>query len=89
MHEILVEKSGADSILNDLKSKIESLDKTNPHIQFADSKMDLINQIKQIEEEYYQILKNYIALLADSEVTARNSIDDLLETDRELARKNS
>lgn len=89
MHEILVEKSGADSILNDLKSKIESLDKTNPHIQFADSKMDLINQIKQIEEEYYQILKNYIALLADSEVTARTSIDDLLETDRELARKNS
>lgn len=88
MHEIHVEKSGADSILNDLKSKIESLDKTNPHIQFAESKMDLINKIKQVEEEYYQIIENYIAMLGDSELTARTSIEDLLETDRELARKN-
>lgn len=89
MQEIHIEKSGADSIFNDLKSKIESIDKSNPHVQFVGSKMDLINKITQIEEEYYQILESFIAVLADSEQTARTSIEDLLETDRELARKNS
>ena len=89
MQEIHIEKSGADSIFNDLKSKIGALDTTNPQIQFADSKLDVLNQIKQVEEEYYHILESYIALLAKSELTARTSVDDLLETDQELARKNS
>lgn len=87
MSEIKVIKSEVEDVFKELKNKINALDTSNPQIQFSVSKLDLTDQISQIEEKYYNILEHYKNLLVKIEQDAWASVEELLSTDQEVARR--
>ncbi|MEC1158126.1 YwqI/YxiC family protein [Cytobacillus horneckiae] len=87
MSEIKVVKSEVEAVFKELKSKIDPLDSSNPQICFSESKLDLTEQISNIEQNYYQVIEQYKSLLIKVEQDAWTSIEALFTADLDLARR--
>ncbi|CAH0345445.1 DUF5344 family protein [Bacillus sp. CECT 9360] len=87
MAEIKVVRSEVEDVFNELKSKINALNTSNPQLHFTVSKLDLTDRISQIEQKYYHVIEQYKNLLAEIEQDAWASIEEVLSVDQELARR--
>jgi sugar-specific transcriptional regulator TrmB len=87
MTEIKVHLKEVESSLDELKSKISELNTNHSHPSFPVSSLDFITKIKAIEDLYYQIVTDYKNTLLNIECDVRNSIENLAETDRNIAKK--
>jgi Family of unknown function (DUF5344) len=87
MTEIKVHFKEIESSLDELKSKISELNTNHSLPSFPVSSLDFITKIKAIEDLYYQIITDYKNTLLNIESDVRNSIENLAETDRNIAQK--
>ncbi|KZM53798.1 YwqI/YxiC family protein [Aeribacillus pallidus] len=87
MTEIKVHFKEVESSLDELKQKIIELNTNHSHPSFPVSSLDFITKIKAIEDLYYQIITDYKNTLLNIESDVRKSIENLAETDRNIAQK--
>jgi DNA repair ATPase RecN len=85
MSEIKVAQNEVKSALDDLKGKTEGFDVNNPDIKFQQSRLDMLNEVINIEEKYYKAIETYKKLLLRTENEMRTQINQLIERDKELA----
>jgi DNA repair ATPase RecN len=85
MAEIKIAQDEVKSALDDLKGKTEGFDTSNPNIKFQESRLDMLNEVINIEEKYYKAIETYKRLLLRTENEMRTQIDQLIEKDKELA----
>lgn len=85
MPEIKVNKSAVEGPFNQLKSSTGDLDTSQPNINFQTSKLDFIEKIESIEDQYYQTLSHYQNLLQKVEADAWSKIEEYFEVDESMS----
>jgi hypothetical protein len=87
MPEIKVHLKEVEASLDELKRKISELNTNHSQPSFPVSSLDFITKIKAIEDLYYQIVADYKNTLLNIESDVRRHIENLAETDRNIAKK--
>jgi Family of unknown function (DUF5344) len=87
MPEIKVHLKEVEASLDELKRKISELNTNHSQPSFPVSSLDFITKIKAIEDLYYQIVTDYKNTLLHIENDVRRHIENLAETDRNIAKK--
>jgi Family of unknown function (DUF5344) len=87
MTEIKVHLQEVEASLDELKRKIGELNTNHSHPSFPVSSLDFIIKIKATEDLYYQIVADYKNTLLHIESDVRRHIENLAETDRNIAKK--
>lgn len=87
MPEIKVNKGAAEGPFNNLKSSTGDLDASQQKVNLSVSKLDFIDKIENIEDQYYQTLSHYQKLLQKVEADAWSKIEEYFEVDENISVK--
>ncbi|MBM7604841.1 hypothetical protein JOC75_002845 [Metabacillus crassostreae] len=86
MPELKLNKTDVEPVFQDLRVKVQALDTSKINSQMTESKLNLINKLKVIDEDYEQSLTAYKQVLIQIEKDAWSSLESLFETDQQLAK---
>lgn len=70
----------------DLRSKVEQLEEIPANVSFTTSKLDSAEKMVQIEEQYYDALGQYKAILLQCEKTLSTKIEEFIQREEEIAK---
>ncbi|WP_113928844.1 DUF5344 family protein [Bacillus sp. P14.5] len=85
MAEIKINQQEIEAALNDLKNKIEGFQTSSPNMAFRQSRLDMIDELANIEEQYYMAIQKYKDILMKTEEDMRILIQQFVEKDQELS----
>ncbi|RFA33350.1 hypothetical protein CAI16_15180 [Virgibacillus dokdonensis] len=85
MPEIKVNQTKITPVLQRLKQQTAELNTTPSSIEFSQSRLNLIEEIKTIEEKYYDAIEKYKKSLLKVEEDVEASINTYVEKDEQLA----
>lgn len=87
MAEIKMNASEIERIFNELKVKVETLDSTPLEVVYQTTKLDSANLMKEIETDYYKILKLYQDTVVQIEKELQVKIKEYFELDEQISNK--
>lgn len=82
---IKLDQNPVKQAVSSLKAATQNLNSSFPEEMDGESELDLLNQLKQMNNTYAELLDSYQALLLKHIQIMENSVDTLVETDETIA----
>ncbi|KMJ60390.1 hypothetical protein AB685_06165 [Bacillus sp. LL01] len=83
--EIKIKQSDIEQVLTQIKSSSEALTSSFPTTIGSGNRLDVVNRLNEINRTLEQLTENYKALLLHNEEMTRQSVQQMVEKDRQIS----